>query len=206
MRANIRYKGAEYTRKIVYTAVFSALIAAGAFIKIPTPLVPVTMQSAFCMLAAMLLGWKLSCAAVAVYVLAGLCGLPVFTAGGGVQYALYPTFGYLLGMILGTALAGVVARGAHNEKAPSFRRNLLAAAVCQAAVYAVGVPYMYLISTMYLGRAMTAGAAVISGWLIFIPTDVMWCGLSAAVAAKLVPILSKSGVYISVDADKVRDL
>ena len=35
--------------------------------------------------------------AVAVYVAVGLAGIPVFAAGGGIQYVFRPSFGYLLG-------------------------------------------------------------------------------------------------------------
>ncbi len=38
-------------------------------------------------------------AAVVIYLLAGLCGLPIFAFGGGWQYIYEPSFGYLLGLI-----------------------------------------------------------------------------------------------------------
>lgn len=189
-----KVKTRECTVKLVYAAIFAALIAVGAFIKIPTPLVPVTMQMAFCMLAALLLGWKTATLAVVVYVAVGLCGLPVFTAGGGIAYVLYPTFGYTIGFIFGTMAAGMVSRGINNEKQPTVGRNLAACLICCAVVYVIGVPYMYLISVLYLGRSLTAGYAVLTGWVLFIPTDILWCGLAGTAAAKLTPIMAKSGI------------
>ena len=44
------------TRSLVYCALFTALIAVGAFIKIPIPVVPFTLQYLFTMLAGILLG------------------------------------------------------------------------------------------------------------------------------------------------------
>ena len=47
------------TRSLVYCALFTALIAVGAFIKIPIPVVPFTLQYLFTMLAGILLGSRL---------------------------------------------------------------------------------------------------------------------------------------------------
>ena len=53
------------TQNLVLCSLFVALIAAGAFIKIPVPVVPFTLQFLFTMMAGLLLGGKLG---------AGLCG------------------------------------------------------------------------------------------------------------------------------------
>jgi len=76
-----------------------ALIAAGAFIKIPLFGVPFSLQTLFVMLSALLLGPGRSAAAAAAYMLIGLAGIPIFTGGGGPAYVLQPTFGYILGFI-----------------------------------------------------------------------------------------------------------
>ena len=47
------------TYKRILVALFAALIAVGAFIRIPVPLVPFTMQTFFIVLAGMMLGKKL---------------------------------------------------------------------------------------------------------------------------------------------------
>ena len=44
------------TKSIIYCGLFTALIAVGAFIKIPIPVVPFTLQYLFTMLAGLLLG------------------------------------------------------------------------------------------------------------------------------------------------------
>ena len=81
------------TKDIALMGVFIALIIVGGFIKIPTPLVPVTMQFFFCLLSGLLLGGIKGSLCVIIYVFMGLIGIPVFTAGGGFSYVLYPTFG-----------------------------------------------------------------------------------------------------------------
>ena len=47
------------TKSIIYCGLFTALIAVGAFIKIPVPVVPFTLQYLFTMLAGLLLGARL---------------------------------------------------------------------------------------------------------------------------------------------------
>ena len=65
-------------RDMVLSAMFVALIAIGAFIKIPIPPVPITLQFLFVMMAALLLGTKLGVAATLVYIILGLIGVPIF--------------------------------------------------------------------------------------------------------------------------------
>ena len=72
------------TKSIVYCGLFTTLIAIGAFIKIPIPVVPFTLQYLFTMMAGLLLGSKLGAMSVALYMLLGLVGLPVFAEGGGI--------------------------------------------------------------------------------------------------------------------------
>ncbi len=91
----------EKIRKTVLCSLFAALIAVGAFIKIPVPLVPFTLQFLFTTLAGLLLGSKLGFTAVMSYIAVGLAGIPVFASGGGISYVFQPSFGYLIGFAIG---------------------------------------------------------------------------------------------------------
>ena len=71
------------TKSIIYCGLFTALIAVGAFIKIPVPVVPFTLQYLFTMLAGLLLGARLGSLSVFAYMVLGLAGLPIFTESGG---------------------------------------------------------------------------------------------------------------------------
>ena len=86
-------------RKLVYTALFAALTAVGAFLRIPMVYSSVTLQYLFTAMAGLLLGRRWGALSQAVYVLLGLVGLPIFTMGGGFGYVFQPTFGFLLGLI-----------------------------------------------------------------------------------------------------------
>ena len=89
------------TKQLVMCGLFAALIGIGAFIQIPIPIVPLTMQDLFVMLAGILLGPKFGALSVFIYLFIGLLGFPVFTHGGGITYVLQPTFGFMLGFIPG---------------------------------------------------------------------------------------------------------
>ena len=71
------------TKNLMYCSLFTALIAVGAFIKIPIPVVPFTLQFFFTTLAGLLLGSKMGAVSVIAYMVLGLVGLPIFSEGGG---------------------------------------------------------------------------------------------------------------------------
>ncbi len=85
---------------MVFSSLFSALIAVGSYISIPLGAVPIVLQDMFVLLAGLLLGKKWGTASVGVFLFAGLCGIPVFAGGtGGLGKILGPTGGFLIGYI-----------------------------------------------------------------------------------------------------------
>ncbi|HPE16084.1 MAG TPA: biotin transporter BioY [Oscillospiraceae bacterium] len=175
-------------RDLALCGLFASLIATGAFLRIPLPLIPVTLQTLTVSLAGLLLGARRGALSAAVYVALGLLGLPIFTGGGGITYVFHPTFGYLLGFIGGAYVTG---RVAHAVPAPSFRRLFFACLAGLGVVYAAGVPYLWLVSRVYLGRDVTAGAILFSGFLLPIPGDVLLSFPAAAAAKRLGPVTER---------------
>jgi biotin transport system substrate-specific component len=96
------------TKRLAIMGLMVALMSISAWVQIPipTPLgnMPLTLQTAIAALAAMLLSPMEAFVAMGVYVALGLCGVPVFSSGGGLGYTLYPTFGYLIGFALGAPM------------------------------------------------------------------------------------------------------
>ena len=130
------------TKQLVLTALFAALTAIGAFLKIQIPVegIPaITLQFFFTAMAGVLLGAKYGAISQAVYVLLGLVGLPIFTMGGGFSYVLQPTFGFLLGLIPSAFVIGKLAK-----RPLTFWGTALAMLAGLAVLYAIGVPYMAL--------------------------------------------------------------
>ena len=169
-------------RKLVYTALFAALTAAGAFLRIPLGVSSITLQFLFTAMAGVLLGAGGGALSQAVYVALGLLGLPIFTAGGGFGYVLQPTFGFLLGLI--PAAAGI---GAMTRRSTSPVRIALACVVGLAVLYAIGVPYMALILNGYMGKGMSVSGLLWAGMLPFLPGD----AIKIVITAVLCPLLRR---------------
>ena len=150
-------------RQLTLCALFAALIAIGTHIKIPTPLLPLTLQTLFVVLSGLVLGRKYGALAVCVYVASGLIGLPVFTGS-----ALNPTFGYILGFIPGAWVAGYFA----EKFRPCFMTWTLGAVAGIAVIYAIGIPYYYALSKLYLGNELGAKTLLIYFVLMPIPGDI----------------------------------
>ena len=138
----------------VYSSLFVALIAVGAFIAIPIGPVPIVLQNMFVLLAGLLLGplWGLAC--VAVYLIIGLAGLPVFAGGtSGLGKLFGPTGGYLLGFLPCVFITASVSRGL--GKKPVF--DILAMVLGSLVVYSAGVPWLKAVTGMSLEKALMAG-------------------------------------------------
>lgn len=164
-------------------AVFVALMTAGAFIKIPFPLVPLTFQTVICVLAGLLLGWRKGAISMAVYCFAGLIGIPVFTSGGGIFYVLMPTFGYILGFIAAAMVAGLIG----GRAGLPVWRYIVAAVAAFIANYAVGIPYCMVV--VYLQGVDDLVGILITWNLYYMPKDLLLCLLAAVLAWRVLPHL-----------------
>ncbi len=175
------------TRELILTALLAALTAIGAFIRIPTPISSFTLQFFFTCMAGVLLGARLGALSQTVYVLLGLVGLPVFTLGGGFSYVFQPTFGFLLGLIPAAAVIGLLSRRAGG----SYRAIAAACLAGLAVLYAVGLPYMHVILTLYLDQDWSVLQTVRDGMLIFLPWDALKIAVTALLGHPLTARLSK---------------
>ncbi len=175
-------KRSNSLRQMTLTAVFAALTAIGAFLRIPVGFTSFTLQLFFSCMAGLLLGPAWGAASQALYVLLGLAGVPIFTEGGGLMYLAKPTFGFLLGLIPMAFFVGLAAR---RLRLPLFPRLLLAGLIGLVVLYAVALPYLYL----SLGGAWSIGKTLVSGCLIFLPFDLCKLLCAALLGTKLLPRL-----------------
>lgn len=174
------------TKELIFCAFFIVLIAIGAHIKIPVPIVPFTLQFLFTMLAGLLLGSKLGFIAVASYVFCGLAGLPVFAEGGGLGYILNPTFGYLVGYAAATFITGLIAE---KYNPPDYEHLLLANFAGLIVLYIFGMIYCYAISNFYLNISLGLWPLFLYCFLLPIPGDIALCFAGAFLAKKLIPLI-----------------
>lgn len=166
----------------VYSSLMAALIAVGAFIAVPVGPVPIVLQNLFVMLAGLLLGSRWGLGSVGVYILAGICGLPVFSGGGaGLGHILGPTGGYLLGYLPAVFLIGLI-----SEKNKSMFLHFLALLAGAALVYLCGVSWLKVVTGMSAEKAMAVGM------LPFLVGDAIKIVAALFIAKTLSPVISKN--------------
>lgn len=164
-------------RAMVYASLFGALTAVGAYIIIPLPPVPITLQTLFLGLAGTLLGGRLGALSQVVYLLLGIIGLPVFAGGkAGLGVLFGPTGGYLIGFI---AAAYVIGKLTALKSRPGFLWLCLSLVAGTVVLYALGALQLALVARLTLAKALLVGV------LPFLAGDGIKIVLTALIALKL---------------------
>lgn len=178
------------TKNLTLVALFAALTAIGAFIQIPIPYVPFTLQYMFCAFAGILLGSKLGMLSQLLYVVIGLIGIPVFTQGGGLAYIFKPTFGYLIGFIVAAYVIGKIVE---SQREVTVKNLLIASMIGLFFIYLIGVPYLYVINKFYLGNEYTVYMSVLYGFIMCVGGDIVLAVIIALVGVRVIPALKRIG-------------
>ncbi len=193
--------------KVSFVALFAAIICVGCFIRIPLGAIPIVLQNVLCILCAVLLGGVLGAAPVALFLFAGLIGLPVYSGGtGGLAVWLGPTGGFLPGYLLGAFAAGLIAgKPELSEKKVSVKSIVHISLAILAGMVILYIPGVIRFSywATAAGKvpvektalAYTMGACV----LPYIPGDILKTVIAVPVALKLRPILAQ---YLYENTDK----
>jgi biotin transport system substrate-specific component len=185
----MKSENASSLRGLVYAALFGAGTAAGAYIIVPIPPVPITLQTLFLYLAGALLGGRLALLSQVVYLLLGIIGLPVFAGGkAGFGVLFGPTGGYLIGFL---PAAYIVGKWNEMLKTPSFPNVLLSMIAGTIPVYLLGVLQLSFVAKLDLVKAVSVGM------LPFLIGD----GIKIVVAALLVGRLTEYLGIIRKDND-----
>ena len=174
------------TKSIIYCGLFTALIAVGAFIKIPVPVVPFTLQYLFTMLAGLLLGPRLGSLSVFAYMVLGLAELPIFTEGGGLWYVFKPSFGYIIGFVVGTFVTGWLAE---HMKRKTVLHYLAANLTGLIIVYAFGLIYYYVICNYVINTPIGVWPLFLYCFLLAVPGDIALSILGAVIAKRVRPVI-----------------
>ena len=185
--------------KLSFVALFAAIICVGCFIRIPLGVIPIVLQNALCVLCAVLLGGFLGAAPTALFLLAGLIGLPVYSGGtGGLAVWLGPTGGFLPGYLIGAMVAGFISgKPDVSQKKLSVKvvvRVTLAVLAGMFILYVPGVVRFFYWATAAgkvpadkTALAYTMAACVIP----YIPGDILKAAIVIPVALKLRPVLAQ---------------
>ena len=175
-----------YVLNVAVVVGASVLMAVCGHVSIPlwfTP-VPITLQTFGVMLLALTMaGWRAS-AALVLYLLEGISGLPVFSphGPGGIAQVLGPTGGFLMSYPLAALVGGLLAeKFARRSRVAAFA---IGAISCEAIVFAAGV--LWLLSLSHTSPSAIFMVAV----LPFVPGEVLK-GAAAIASALGVRRISK---------------
>ena len=144
----------ENLRWTVLASLMAALTAVGAYLQIPIGPVPIVLSTLFVLLSGLLLGSRWGLVSMALYLLIGAIGLPVFSGGrGGIAHFFGPTGGYLFGYCLSAWITGLISE--QSRKSPVLQ--IMAVVVGSLAIYAVGVPWLKMTMNLPWSKAFMLG-------------------------------------------------
>ncbi len=157
------------TRDITLAGLMAAMTVVVVVItRIPfvSAVVPFSLQPLMALLAGALLGPKVGFLSMVVYILLGLVGLPVFATEpfGGLAYILKPSFGFLLAQLPAAYVTGKILQGKMPHQRTCY---LLASLAGMAVIYGVGLPYLYVILNVYVGKAISVAGVIKTFFLPF---------------------------------------
>ena len=166
------------------------LITICAKINVPVWPVPVTLQGFAIAALSAAFGMRIGVATVALYLLQGAFGLPVFAAGGGLAYLVGPTGGFLLGFLVMAAIIGYAAdKGASGKPLTLFA----AMVVADAVLLVLGFVWLLALSgnAGWIDQSNVIGSAFAGAIQPFIIWDILKMALAALTVTSAWNIFAK---------------
>ena len=154
------------------------LITICAKINVPVWPVPVTLQGFAIAALAAAFGLRIGVATVALYLLEGALGLPVFATGGGLAYLVGPTGGFLIGFLVMAAIIGYAA-----DKGASGKPLTLFAAMVAADALLLVLGFVWLLALSGNAGWIDQNNVVASAFAGAIQPFIIWDILKMALAA-----------------------
>lgn len=172
----VRPAAAELSR----TALLVAMLSVSSYIAFPLPFspVPVSGQTIVINLIALVLTPKQAFKTVAVYLLAGAAGLPVFARGAsGLGSFVGPGGGFLFGFLAAAVVISKLRELAGGKG--SFKLYML--------VTMAGIPVIYLCGAFWMASVTSLSPAKVlsAAVLPFIPGDIFKCAAASLAALAL---------------------
>lgn len=174
---------------LTLSALFCAMIIIGSFIKIPMPnMMPVTLQTFFVLLTALVLPIKASVLAIISYIALGLIGLPIFSGGGGLGYVLMPNFGFIIGFLIATIIICFITQKLQNRKLWQY---IVISLLGITVIYIIGILYFAFITNVYNKGDYSAIWFIQTVFLPFLPKEIICVILASISAYKIRPHITK---------------
>jgi biotin transport system substrate-specific component len=161
---------------IVVAASLFVALCARATVPLPFTPVPLTLQNFGVLAVGLLLGSRRGFAALALYLVEGACGLPVFSPailGSGIGHILGPTGGFLMAYPLVAFVAGWI----YERSARGFGWAALSAIAAEVVLFAGGLSWLAVLTH-------SASLAIKYGLYWFVFAEVIKVLMASAVAAR----------------------
>ena len=168
------------TYDLVYIAVFAVLMAVCSWISVPTA-VPFTLQTFAVFMAVGVLGGRRGTMSVALYIILGAVGVPVFAGmTGGIGILTGTTGGYIVGFLFSALVIWAM------EKIPGKKSviQILSMAVGLIVCYAFGTVWFMAV---YMKTSGPVGLMAVLGWCVihFIIPDIIKIVMAYGLSRKL---------------------
>jgi biotin transport system substrate-specific component len=172
----------EKLRWMVLASLMAALTAVGAYIYVPIGPVPIVLSTLFVILSGLLLGSRWGPTSMALYLLVGAIGIPVFAGGkGGFAHFFGPTGGYLFGYVISAWITGLISEKSNRF----FIRDVIAVVIGSLVIYASGVPWLKMVTQMSWPKALMVGV------IPFLIGDAIKASAAVILARSIRPILNR---------------
>ena len=186
---------------LIFVPLFAAFIAVSGFIAFPLPgtPVPIVLQNMMPILASGLLGGLYGTASTALFLIAGLLGLPVFSGGrGGLAHLLGPTGGFLIGYLAAAAFLiiffrkpgakdlALVSSGKNKSiKLINYLKIIAASFLGFALIYVFGIARFMQLTNRGLFESLSLAC------IPYLPGDFIKMILVSALIYKLRPVTAR---------------
>lgn len=183
----------ENMKNCINAALLAGVMAILSQFTFPIGAVPITLQSFVCALAGGILGRKWGAAAMGLWLLLGVFGVPILTMGkAGPGIFLSPVGGYYVGFILMAWISGF-----RPAEKGHFVRQVGAAFVGLLSCYALGTIWFMGYFSLGLGKDMPLLTALTMTVFPFIPFDIIKVCAGVLVGTKIRQALVTAGFYAS---------
>ena len=178
-------------------AMFLALLIVGSYLSINVGYAKISFQLLAVFLIAEFLSLKHGLIVIALYIVMGIIGIPVFAGfGGGPAYALSFTFGFVYGFLFGLLAHWLVRDVLLARLRFPLLRSVLGLCAALLVIYLIGFVHAYLILTLYQGKSdTTVGEALMLFIVPYIPFDIGKLVIAAFASSKyariLIPVRSR---------------
>jgi biotin transport system substrate-specific component len=167
----------EWTKQAAVVVCASLFVALCAHVTVPLPLtpVPLTLQNFGVLVVALLLGSRRGFAALALYLVEGAFGLPVFNPAGpgGIAQILGPTGGFLMAYPLVAFIAGWI----YEHTSRRFGWAVLSGAAAESVLFLGGLSWLAVL-THSVSMAIKFGLY----WFVF--AEIIKVLMAAGVASR----------------------